>query len=222
MRNFGRAAAAIVALSVAGFAPAVAQGTMASTAAAVKAIDTDCSAIQDATMALHPTHLVLVQSHWKVVSDADVAALERTPKSITFVDVWKQGSDYAWVHSHTFDNKGDQRATQTLLPSEGRHAAACPPSDDGQRFEQRGGEAGILCQQRRADSEDDRVRRGRSGRGEDHQGPPLLQPTALKNGAARPPVLPRAATRRLKGAAAPFNPRWRLMQACNFACGCVV
>jgi len=112
MRNFGRAAAAIVALSIAGFAPAVAQGTMASTAAAVKAIDTDCSAIEDATMALHPTHLVLVQSHWKVVSDADAAALERTPKSITFVDVLKQGSNYAWVHSHTFDNKGDQRATQ--------------------------------------------------------------------------------------------------------------
>ena len=81
-------------------------------AAAVKQINTECGAIQDALTALHPISLVYAQSTWKVASDADVSVAERTHASVTIANVWKQGKDYAWVHAHTFDQQGDQRATQ--------------------------------------------------------------------------------------------------------------
>jgi hypothetical protein len=86
----------------------------ADTAAAsqVKAIDTDCSAIQNAVMALKPIHLALLNSNWKVLSDADYTVAERTHASITLVDAWKQGNNYAWIHSHSFSASGTQRATQ--------------------------------------------------------------------------------------------------------------
>jgi hypothetical protein len=80
--------------------------------AAVKAIDTDCNAIQSAIQALHPVHLDLISSKWTVLSDADYTVAERTHASITLVDAWKAGKNYAWIHAHTFDAKGDQRATQ--------------------------------------------------------------------------------------------------------------
>jgi hypothetical protein len=80
--------------------------------AQVKAIDTDCMAIQNATMALHPVHLALVQSKWNVLSDADYAIAQQTRASITLVDAWKAGKNYAWIHSHSFDAQGNQRATQ--------------------------------------------------------------------------------------------------------------
>jgi hypothetical protein len=83
-----------------------------SDAAAVKQIDTECNAIQDAVMALHPIHVAYRSSNWDVLSDADYAVAERTAVSITFVDVYKQGSKYAWVHAHSFNSKGKQRATQ--------------------------------------------------------------------------------------------------------------
>ncbi len=87
-------------------------GAMSADAAAMKAIDSDCLAIHEATMALHPIHLELLASKWKVLSDADFAVAERTRTSITLVDVWKQGKNPAWVHAHTFTQSGDQRATQ--------------------------------------------------------------------------------------------------------------
>jgi hypothetical protein len=80
--------------------------------AAVKAIDTDCSAIHDATMALHPVHLALVQSKWTVLSDADYTVAQKTTTSVAFADVWKTKTGYAWVHAHSFDAQGNQRATQ--------------------------------------------------------------------------------------------------------------
>jgi hypothetical protein len=79
---------------------------------AIQRIDANCSAIQNAIMALKPTHLAFVSSKWKVLSDAQYTVAEKTHASITLVDVWKQGSNYAWVHSHTFDSSGNQRATQ--------------------------------------------------------------------------------------------------------------
>lgn len=99
------AAAAIVALS----ALANAQSTRP---AAVTAIDTDCSAIHDAVMALKPVHLALVKSTWQVLSDADYAVAEKTTSSVTLVDAWNQGGNYAWIHAHSFDAKGNQTATQ--------------------------------------------------------------------------------------------------------------
>lgn len=79
---------------------------------AVKSIDSDCSAIQNAIMALHPIHVVLVGSQWKVMSEGEYTVAEQTHKSITFADVYKQGKNYAWVHSHSFNASGKQTATQ--------------------------------------------------------------------------------------------------------------
>ena len=75
-------------------------------------IDTECNAIQNAIMALKPVHVALIKGTWQVLSDADLTVAEQIKKSITFADVWKQGNNYAWVHSHTFDANGNQRATQ--------------------------------------------------------------------------------------------------------------
>ena len=78
----------------------------------VNAIDTDCAAIQNAVMALKPVHFIYSSSTWKVASDQDVTVAERTKASVTIADVWKQGKSYAWVHSHSYDQKGNQSATQ--------------------------------------------------------------------------------------------------------------
>jgi hypothetical protein len=102
---------ALVAATALG-SPLIGRAQNASAAAQIKAIDTDCSAIQNAIMALHPVHLALVQSKWKVLSDADYAVAERTHASITLVDAWKAENNYAWIHSHSFDAQGNQRATQ--------------------------------------------------------------------------------------------------------------
>jgi hypothetical protein len=93
-------------------APMMARSQDAAPSAAVKAIDTDCNAIQSAIQALHPVHLALVSSQWKVLSDADFTVAEKTHTAITLVDAWKAGNNYAWVHAHTFTAKGNQRATQ--------------------------------------------------------------------------------------------------------------
>jgi hypothetical protein len=93
-------------------APLTGRPQNAGAAAQVKAIDTDCSAIQNAIMALHPVHLALVQSKWQVLSDADYAVAQQTRASITLVDAWKAEKNYAWFHSHSFDAQGNQRATQ--------------------------------------------------------------------------------------------------------------
>ncbi len=83
-----------------------------SVTAQVKAIDTDCSAIQDAIMALKPIHLIYSSSTWKIASDADVTVAEQSKAAVTIADVWKQGQSYAWVHTHSVDQSGKQLATQ--------------------------------------------------------------------------------------------------------------
>ena len=108
-----RIAGGMVAAYVAMFsAPVAAENAMTSDAAAVKAIDSDCSAIHDATMALKPIHVMLAGSTWKIVKDADWTVAQRTHASVTFVDAWKQGKSYAWIHAHSFDQSGNQRAAQ--------------------------------------------------------------------------------------------------------------
>jgi hypothetical protein len=92
--------------------PARSQPGMQSVPAQVKAIDTECNAISDAILALKPVELVFAKSNWKIASDQDVTVAERTHASVTIVDVWKQGKSYAWVHSHSYDQKGNQTATQ--------------------------------------------------------------------------------------------------------------
>src|SRR5690242_2772549 len=78
----------------------------------VKAIDSECNAIQDAVMALKPIHVGYLNSQWKVLSDADYTVAQQTKASVIFADVYMQGKKFAWVHAHAFDSQGNQRATQ--------------------------------------------------------------------------------------------------------------
>jgi ligand-binding SRPBCC domain-containing protein len=89
--------------------PAVAQTGDANT---IKQIDTECSAIQNAVMALTPTRVLLQSGKWVVVADATAAAAVETNQKLTFADVYKQGNNYAWVHAHSVNQQGTQRATQ--------------------------------------------------------------------------------------------------------------
>ena len=107
-----RLAAVALAAAATLCATPAARSADASGPATVEAINADCSAIQSAIQALHPVHLALVNSKWKVLNDNDYTVIEKTHESLTLVDVWKQGKSYAWVHSHTVDAKGNQRATQ--------------------------------------------------------------------------------------------------------------
>ena len=79
---------------------------------AIKSIDTECNAIQDAVMALKPLRLALQSDKWVVVADANAIAAVQTDAKATFADVYKQGNNYAWVHTHSLNDKGTQRATQ--------------------------------------------------------------------------------------------------------------
>jgi hypothetical protein len=112
MKVFGTRVAAMSLLAAVALCSPMAARSQAAAPAAVTAINTECNAIQSAIQALHPVHLALVSSQWKVLSDADFAVAEQTRAAITLVDAWKAGKSYAWIHAHTFDAKGDQRATQ--------------------------------------------------------------------------------------------------------------
>jgi hypothetical protein len=103
---------AVVTSGIALPAHAASSGAMSSDAAAIKQIDGDCNAIQSAITALHPIHVVFINSKWKVLDDASYTIAEKTTKSVTLADVWKQGKSYAWIHSHTIDAHGNQRATE--------------------------------------------------------------------------------------------------------------
>lgn len=83
-----------------------------STAKTVAAINSECSAISLAVMALKPVHVVLVSGQWKVVSEGDFTMAEKTHSAVMFVDAYKQGKNYALIHSHTFGQGGAQRATE--------------------------------------------------------------------------------------------------------------
>ena len=61
---------------------------------------------------LKPIHVTLRSGTWYVLSDAQMTAALQTKASLTFADVWKQGANYAWVHTHRFNASGIQRATQ--------------------------------------------------------------------------------------------------------------
>jgi hypothetical protein len=79
---------------------------------AIGQIDTECNAIQNAVMALHPIHVAYQTGTWVVLSDEDFAVAEKVGASIMLADAYKQGSNYAWVSAHSFDASGKQRATQ--------------------------------------------------------------------------------------------------------------
>lgn len=86
--------------------------SQAGDASTIGQINTECTAIQNAVMALHPIHVAYQSGTWVVLSDAHFAVAEKVRASIMFADVYKQGSNYAWVAAHSFDASGKQRATQ--------------------------------------------------------------------------------------------------------------
>jgi len=79
---------------------------------AVGQIDAECNAIQDAVMALKPIHVAYQSGKWTVLSDADATVAMQTNAQLTLADVYKQGDSYAWVHAHSVNQQGTQRATQ--------------------------------------------------------------------------------------------------------------
>jgi hypothetical protein len=93
--------------------------SQAGDASAIGQIDTECDAIQDAVMALHPIHVAYQSGTWAVLSDADFAVAEKVGASIMLADVYKQGTNYAWVAVHSFDASGKQRATQLCFRQSG-------------------------------------------------------------------------------------------------------
>ena len=106
--------------------------SQAADASAIGQIDTECNAIQNAVMALHPIHVADQSGTWVVLSDADFAVAEKVGASIVLADVYKQGSSYAWVAAHSFDASRKQRATQLCFRQSGgtleraRQATAVP------------------------------------------------------------------------------------------------
>jgi hypothetical protein len=80
--------------------------------APIAQIDSECNAIQDAVMALHPIRVAYKSGTWVVLSEADYAVAAQINKSIALADVYQQGTKYAWVQAHSFDASGKQRATQ--------------------------------------------------------------------------------------------------------------
>jgi hypothetical protein len=156
------------------YAPPLAMAqTAAGDMAAVKAIDTDCLAIQNATMALHPVHVALVQSKWTVLSDADYAVAQQTTTSVAFADVWKTKTGYAWVHAHSFDAQGNQRATQLCFRQKD-FAGTSPSSGHRSGSRRRSREGCLLRKRRHGHLFCDRVRRERSDADQDHPGAAVL------------------------------------------------
>ena len=93
MTQAKRAIAAFSALLVCtSLATTSVRSQMMSAADAMKRIDTECSAIQNAVMALKPVHVTLRSGTWYVLSDAQMTAALQTKASLTFADVWKQGA----------------------------------------------------------------------------------------------------------------------------------
>lgn len=83
-----------------------------SNASTVAAINSECNAISLAVMALKPVHVVLAGGTWKVMSEGQYTVAENTHTAVMFVDAYKQGKNYALIHSHTFGQNGAQRATE--------------------------------------------------------------------------------------------------------------
>jgi hypothetical protein len=106
------AASVLGALLLSAAFPLIAQSQANNAAVQQKQIDADCSAIQGAVMALRPVHFLLTSSTWNVVSDGEVAVADRTHAAVTIADVWMQKKQPAWVHAHSYDQQGNQRATQ--------------------------------------------------------------------------------------------------------------
>lgn len=107
-----RWATACLGLAIAATMLATAAKSQAASAESLAQIDTECNAIQNAVMAMHPIHVAYRSGTWVVLSDADAAAAEQVSGTILLADAYKQGQKYAWVQAHTFDSNGKQRATQ--------------------------------------------------------------------------------------------------------------
>lgn len=108
MKRFSIFCAALIVVGA--YAPASAE--MSAHGKVVAQIDSECNAIQNAVMALKPIHVAYQSGKWAVMSDADATVAVRTNAQLTYADVFKQGNNYAWVHAHSVNQQGAERATQ--------------------------------------------------------------------------------------------------------------
>jgi len=82
-------------------------------------VDVTCDTMVQQQKLITPVHLVNKSSTWNVVSDANVVAADRVSATIVFADVWKQNGKYVWVHAHSVNQQGDQKATQLCFRTDG-------------------------------------------------------------------------------------------------------
>ena len=88
-----------------------AQGAAADMSA-VKAIDNDCLAIQNAIMALHPSTSRSCRASGTCSPTQTSPSHNKRRPALPSRNIWKTDTGYAWVHAHSFDAQGNQRATQ--------------------------------------------------------------------------------------------------------------
>jgi hypothetical protein len=82
-------------------------------------IDTNCSVVKSAIKSEKPKDVVLKDSTWQVVTDQNIAVVERKHLSVTQAEVWKHAGNLVWVHWVTVDSKGNEHATQLCFRNDG-------------------------------------------------------------------------------------------------------
>jgi hypothetical protein len=85
----------------------------------ISQIDVTCDTMVQQQQLIKPVHVVYDSSNWKVVSDGDLAVATRTNANAALADVWKQNGKYVWVHAHSMNQNGTQRATQLCFRTDG-------------------------------------------------------------------------------------------------------
>lgn len=83
-------------------------------------IDQNCGVFHTAIQTQKPYAVAETQTNvWKVVSDADIVAAEKTHSFTTYAKAWKQAGNYVWIHSVTQGSAGGRHATQMCFRTNG-------------------------------------------------------------------------------------------------------
>jgi hypothetical protein len=106
----------------------------ASTQTMMAQVDVTCDTMVQQQKLVKPVHLAYKSSTWNVVSDPNAVAADQTSATAVFAEVWQQNGKYVWVHAHSVNQQGDQRATQLCFRTDGtlaraRQAATIPALD---------------------------------------------------------------------------------------------
>jgi hypothetical protein len=101
----------------------------------VARIDQNCGVFRSAIQTEKPADVAEIKTNiWKVVSDQDILAAEKTHSFTTYAKVWKQAGNYVWVHAVTTGSAGGRHATQMCFRTNGtvmrvRQALSIPALD---------------------------------------------------------------------------------------------